>query len=150
MATKIRGGNISVPAIDEMENRIQTRVQDPSNVRIRKAIKDLSLDSAEVVSLIDSDYILARSPAGTDSATVSTIITADVPGIVDSDYVIARAGASTDSATVENIVDSRFKFNPNTVSSNVTVDSAENAMVVGPIDIDSGVTITINGTFMVF
>ena len=140
MATKIRGGNISVPAIDEMEDRIQTRVADPGNVKIRRSI----------TNLVDSDYILARSPAGTDSATVSTIITADVPSIVDSDYVIARAGASTDSATVENIVDSRFKFNPNTVSSNVTVDLAENAMVVGPIDIDSGVTITINGTFMVF
>ncbi len=110
MATKIRGGNISAPAIDEVEDRIQTRVADPSNVKIRRSITNL----------------------------------------VDSDYVIARAGASTDSATVENIVDSRFKFNPNSVSSNVTVDSAENAMVVGPIDIDSGVTITINGTFMVF
>lgn len=110
MATKIRGGNISAPAIDEVEDRIQTRVADPSNIKIRRSITNL----------------------------------------VDSDYVSARAGPSTDSATVQNIVDSRFKFNPNSVSSNVTVDSAENAMVVGPIDIDSGVTITINGTFMVF
>ena len=132
MATKIRGGNISAPAIDEVEDRIQTRVADPSNIKIRRSI----------TNLVDSDYVLARSPAGTDSAAVISII--------DSDYVIARAGASTDSATVENIVDSRFKFNPNSVSSNVTVDSNENAMVVGPIDIDSGVTITINGTFMVF
>ena len=109
MATKIRGGNISAPAIDEVEDRIQTRVADPSNIKIRRSITNL----------------------------------------VDSDYVSARAGPSTDSATVQNIVDSRFKFNPNSVSSNVTVDSNENAMVVGPIDLDSGVTITINGTFMV-
>ena len=110
MATKIRGGNIGVTAVNEMEDKIQTRVADPNNVKIRRAITNL----------------------------------------VDSDYVTARSGPSTDSATVENIVDSRFKFNPNSVSSNVTVDSNENAMVVGPIDIDSGVTITINGTFMVF
>ena len=110
MATKVKGGNISVPAFDEIENRLEARIAKPNNVKIRRAITNL----------------------------------------VDSNYVTARSGPSTDSATVENIVDSRFKFNPNTVSSNVTVDSNENAMVVGPIDLDSGVTITINGTFMVF
>lgn len=110
MATKIKGFNIGVTAVNEMEDRIQTRVADPNNVKIRRSITDL----------------------------------------VDSDYVIARAGASTDSATVEAIVDSRFSFNPSSISTSVTVDSAENGMVVGPIDIDSGVTITINGTLMVF
>lgn len=110
MATKIKGFNIGVTAVNEMEDKIQTRVADPNNVKIRRAITNL----------------------------------------VDSDYVTERAGPSTDSATVENIVDSRFSFNPSTISTSVTVDSAENGMVVGPIDIDSGVTITINGTLMVF
>ena len=110
MATKIRGGNIGVTAVNEMEDKIQTRVADPNNVKIRRAITNL----------------------------------------VDSDYVTERAGPSTDSATVENIVDSRFSFNPSSISTSVTVDSAENGMVVGPIDLDSGVTITINGTLMVF
>ena len=110
MATKIRGGNIGVGAVDEIEEKIQDRIAKPNNVKIRRAITNL----------------------------------------VDSDYITARAGPSTDSATVENIVDSRFSFNPNSLSSNVTVDSAENGMVIGPIDIDSGVTITINGTLMVF
>lgn len=111
MATKIKGGNISVPAIDELENNLEARISKPSNLKIRRAI----------TNLVDSDYVGARSAAG-----------------------------GADSASVIGIVDSRFKFNPNSVSSNVTVDSNENAMVVGPIDIDSGVTITINGTFMVF
>ena len=109
MATKIRGGNIGIGAVDEIEEKIQDRIGAPGNVKIRRAITNL----------------------------------------VDSSYVSERAGPSTDSATVQNIVDSRFKFNPNSVSSNVTVDSAENAMVVGPIDVDSGVVIIINGTFMV-
>jgi hypothetical protein len=111
MATKIKGGNISVPAIDELENNLEARISKPGNVKIRRAI----------TNLVDSDYVGARS-----------------------------AGGGADSASVIGIVDSRFKFNPNSVSSNVTVDSNENAMVVGPIDVDSGVTITINGTFMVF
>ena len=111
MATKVKGGNISVPAFDEIENRLEARIAKPGNLKISRAI----------TNLVDSDYVGARSAAG-----------------------------GADSASVIGIVDSRFKFNPNTVSSNVTVDSNENAMVVGPIDIDSGVTITINGTFMVF
>ena len=110
MATKIKGFNIGVTAVNELEDKIQTRVADPNNVKIRRAITNL----------------------------------------VDSDYITERAGPSTDSATVENIVDSRFSFNPSSISTSVTVDSAENGMVVGPIDIDSGVTITINGTLMVF
>jgi hypothetical protein len=61
------------------------------------------LDSADAIALIDSAYILARSPAGIDSALVVQII--------DSAYVAARTSAGTDSATVVTII-------------NDTVDSA--------------------------
>ena len=44
------------------------------------------IDSADVINLIDSAYIQARVEAGTDSATVSSIIEATV----DSNYVQAR------------------------------------------------------------
>jgi len=42
-----------------------------------------------------------------------------------------------------------FRVNPQNVSVNHTIDSADNAMSAGPISIDSGVTITINGNWSV-
>ncbi len=72
-----------------------------------------------------------------------------ITNLVDSSYVSERAGPSTDSATVQNIVDNRFKFNPNSVSSNLTIDSDKNGMLIGPIGVDSGVAITINGALTV-
>jgi len=44
------------------------------------------IDSSATINLIDSDYVQARVAAGTDSATVSSIIASDV----DSDYVALR------------------------------------------------------------
>ena len=42
-----------------------------------------------------------------------------------------------------------FRVNPQSISVNHTIDSADNAMSAGPISIDSGVTITINGNWSV-
>lgn len=42
-----------------------------------------------------------------------------------------------------------FRINSQTVTSNHTIDSADNAVSAGPITVDSGVTITINGNWTV-
>ena len=75
------------------------------------------LDSAETIALIDSAYILARSPAGIDSDLVIQIIdsayvqarqsgvdSAAIIALVDSAYVNARVAAGTDSSTVSAII----------------------------------------------
>ena len=52
-----------------------------------------------------------------------------------------------DSAAID--AASLMKMNPNQISASTTLDSSKNALLVGPINVDSGVTITINGTLMV-
>ena len=42
-----------------------------------------------------------------------------------------------------------FRVNNDNVSSNHTIDSADRAMSAGPISVDSGVTITVNGYWSV-
>jgi hypothetical protein len=62
-------------------------------------------------------------------------------------------GGGTDSATVLNIAgelkSNMFRINPQTLSINTTIDSAENAHCAGPISFDSGVTLTINGNLVI-
>ena len=41
------------------------------------------------------------------------------------------------------------RINSNRISSNFTLDSSNNAMVTGPITIDSGVSVVLNGAFTV-
>ena len=41
------------------------------------------------------------------------------------------------------------RINSNRISSNFTLDSSNNAMVTGPITIDSGVSVVLNGSFTV-
>ena len=57
---------------------------------------------------------------------------------------------TTDSGTnvTGNIV-SNIRSNPKGFSVTHTVDSTDNALLVGPINVDSGVTLTVNGTLMV-
>ena len=52
-----------------------------------------------------------------------------------------------DSAAID--AASLMKINPNNLSTSTILDSSKNALLVGPINVDSGVTITIIGTLMV-
>ena len=52
-----------------------------------------------------------------------------------------------DSAAID--AASLMKINPNNLSTSTILDSSKNALLVGPINVDSGVTLTINGTLMV-
>jgi len=59
-------------------------------------------------------------------------------------------GTTTPERTLDvvgHISNSGLYFNPNTIDSDVLIDSGRNAMMVGPVTINS--TITINGTFTV-
>jgi sulfur carrier protein ThiS/ribosomal protein S8 len=71
---------------------------------------DQQRDSAFVTGIIDSAYVAARTTAGTDSATVISLITSTV----DSAYVALReanagvVGGGLDSAAIINLVDSAY------------------------------------------
>ena len=57
---------------------------------------------------------------------------------------------TTDSGgKVTGNIAANIRSNPKSMSLRHTVDSNSNALLVGPINVDSGVTITINGTLMV-
>jgi hypothetical protein len=61
-------------------------------------------------------------------------------------------GGGVDSATTLDLVDFEkgvFRINGQTLDSNHTIDSADNAMSAGPVTVDSGVTLTVNGYWSV-
>ena len=132
-------------------------VLDSANVVSLITANDQQRDSSFVTAIIDSAYINARASSfDSDNAT----------GLIDSAYVSARAGG-IDSAATLNIVDSSYigtvvtttrlpgktisdlRVNPANLARSHTVDSTDNALLVGPYNVDSGVTLTINGTLMV-
>ena len=59
---------------------------------------------------------------------------------------LGTGGGGVDSAGTLSLVgiDGIIREHSHTISSNVTIDSAKNGLVAGPIFIDSGVTVTIN------
>ena len=74
------------------------------------------VDSASTIALIDRAYVQARQTSGVDSAGTLTLVGID--GVV--------------------------REHPRNVTSNITIDSAYNAIAAGPLTIDSGYSITIN------
>jgi len=106
-----------------------------------------SVDS-HVKGLIDSAYITARA---------STFDSSSATGLIDSAYVALRQNPA-DSATINTLVSTTtitgkikadIRSNPNALARAHTIDSNSNGLLVGPINVDSGVTLTINGTLMV-
>jgi ribosomal protein S4E len=60
----------------------------------------------------------------------------------------ARAGFMTEKTfpTGKNVV---FRLNDQNIVENITIDSDNNAMAAGPISIDSGITLTLNGNMSI-
>jgi len=115
-----------------------------------------SVDS-HVKGLIDSDYIQLRQTAGTDSAATQSMIDSSLGFQIDSAYVALRQDPA-DSATINTLVSTTtitgkikadIRSNPNALARAHTIDSNSNGLLVGPINVDSGVTLTVNGTLMV-
>lgn len=76
----------------------------------------------------------------------STGIPADITGAT------GGGGGGVDSAGTLSLVGFEkdvFRVNNDNVSSNHTIDSADRAMSAGPVSVDSGVTITVNGYWSV-
>lgn len=58
---------------------------------------------------------------------------------------LASTGGTDSAGTLILVgIDGVIREHPRTVTSNITVDSAYNAMAAGPLTIDSGFSITIN------
>lgn len=68
-----------------------------------------------------------------------TLASTDTAGGVDSASTLTLVGYEKDI----------FRVNSQNLDSNHTIDSADNAMSAGPITVDSGVTVTINGNWTV-
>lgn len=86
----------------------------------------------------------ARLIAGNFS---STGIPADVTGATG-----GGGGGGVDSAGTLSLVGFEkdvFRVNNDNISSSHTIDSADRALSAGPISVDSGVTITVNGYWSV-
>ena len=77
-------------------------------------------------------------------------IVANDDGSVELYHDNTKKFETTDSGTnVTGNIAANIRSNPKSVSLAHTVDSNSNALLVGPINVDSGVTLTINGTLMV-
>ena len=123
-------------------------------------IKPFNLDTTvdtHIQGLIDSDYIQFRQTAGTDSAATQAMIDSAIGFQVDSAYIALRQDAA-DSASINTIITTTtitgkiaadLRTNPKSLSRSHTIDSNSNGLLVGPFNVDSGVTITVNGTLMV-
>ena len=123
-------------------------------------IKPFNLDTTvdtHIQGLIDSDYIQFRKPAGPDSAAPQAMIDSAIGFQVDSAYIALRQDAA-DSASINTIITTTtitgkiaadLRTNPKNLSRSHTIDSNSNGLLVGPFNVDSGVTITVNGTLMV-
>ena len=81
--------------------------------------------------------------------------TAGIPADVTGSTGAGGGGGGSggiDSAGTLDLVDFEkgvFRINGQTLDSNHTIDSADNAMSAGPVTVDSGVTLTINGYWSV-
>ena len=98
--------------------------------------------------------IISKAFTSTGDVRAENLDNAGGGGGLDSADVLAiSGGAGLDSATVialsGELKSSIFRINPQSLSINTTIDSAENAHVAGPISFDSGVVLTINGNLVI-
>ena len=78
--------------------------------------------------------------------------TTGTPADVTGSTGAGGGGGGVDSATTLDLVDFEkgvFRINGQTLNSDHTIDSADNAMSAGPVTVDSGVTLTVNGYWSV-
>ena len=109
-----------------LHSNVDTHIQgliDSSYISARAS----SFDSSDAISLIDSAYVDARS-SGADSSSINTLVS---------------------TTTITGKIKADIRSNPNALARNHIIDSNSNGLLVGPINVDSGVTLTINGTLMV-
>ena len=108
-------------------------VQSRQKIFIDSALSEYRfMDSGEVISLVDSAYITARTPPSTDSAATIALITSTV----DSAYVTLRAPAASGgggSSAVNQIKVNSYTGDSSTVSftlSEAPASGSENSVIV--------------------
>jgi len=86
---------------------------DSDYIQLRQA--DIFRDSAFITNIVDADYVNSLGVVGTDSAAVLQLISdnsvdsAEVINLIDSDYINVRVGeVGIDSAAVTAIIDSDY------------------------------------------
>jgi hypothetical protein len=143
--TTITGSDDNSATLSYIENQVQV---------FQNGI--LLIDSADYTATNGTSIILGTA-TDSDDTVVITAFRGAISGGLDSAAVLAISGGGggggTDSATVialsGELKGGMFRINPQTLSINTTIDSAENAHVAGPISFDSGVVLTINGNLVI-
>jgi hypothetical protein len=112
----------------------------------------LLIDSSDYTASNGTSVVLGNATDSNDTVVITAYRGAF--GSLDSaDVLTLSGGAGLDSATVialsGELKSSMFRINPQSLSINTTIDSAENAHVAGPISFDSGVVLTINGNLVI-
>ena len=118
--TKLTAGGLIFPASDGLNNHV-IRTDGSGNLSFA-SVTALSgnIDSAAVIQLVDSDYVQARTAAGTDSAATQAMIDSSIGFQVDSAYVQARQVGSAITIQEEGSSLSTAASTLNFVGSNVT------------------------------
>ena len=96
---------------------------------------DSALDSNSVLRVVDLGIKAAVFTPVSGSVTKTTLADQSV-----------QASALDSSLAINNMP---MRVNTQNVTSSITIDSSKNASLIGPITVDSGVSITVNGNFTV-
>jgi hypothetical protein len=81
------------------------------------------------------------SPTGGIEAT-AVVTTTGTPAL-------PSTGAALDSGSVQGLKHDIFRINSQRLRQDFTIHDSDNASTVGPITVDSGVSLTINGNYVV-
>ena len=136
----------STQAMIDSNFRNMANLDFPDNVKLTFGNdSDLSITHTGSFGFIDTNFVQVRSTGGSQVAA-QFFPTAAQQFFHNNSKKIE----TTDSGTnVTGNIAANIRSNPKSVSLAHTVDSNSNALLVGPINVDSGVTLTINGTLMV-
>ena len=103
---------------------------------------DLDTYGATITAVVNGTPSTNNMPADLEFATNSGTSTATVNMKITKDGVIE----GTSNAEIKT---SPIRKHSNTISTNTTIATTENAIAGGPINVATGVTLTINGNFTV-
>jgi len=141
--TKLTAGGLIFPASDGSANHV-IKTDGSGNLSFTSvtAISG-NIDSAAVVQLVDSDYIQARTAAGTDSAATQAMIDSSIGFQVDSAYIQLRQSGGAITVQEEGSSLSTSATTLNFVGDNVTATGSGATKTI-TITGGSGTTGTIN------
>ena len=124
-------GGIRFPKTDGLNNQV-IRTDGAGNLSfVSVAAISGNLDSEQVIGLVDSAYVQARTAAGTDSAATQAMIDSSITFQVDSAYIAARTTAGTDSAAIINLIDSAYVQARSTSQTIGTINNVKNDAFTG-------------------